>query len=136
MDDEIQSVFSLFFDGTPAAVREIDTSRGDADFRATFIVETASGGKAVIKLADNDFTFPEKIAVWQRTVEEYRKLGYFAPGSSGTSPAPFPSSRSAGTDARPTPRNLRHIILSETGFRRTSAGTKRCMTAIWGTSGG
>ena len=132
MNDEIRSVFSLFFDGAPAAVREIDTSRGDADFRATFIVETASGGKAVIKLADNDFTFPEKIAVWQRTVEEYRKLGYFCP----TSPAPFPSLRSAGTDARPTPRNLRHTILSETGFRRTSAGTKRCTTAICGTFGG
>ena len=79
MDDEIKSVFSLFFDGAPIAAREIDTSRGDADFRATFIVERAAGCKIVIKLADNDFTFPEKIAVWQRTVEEYRKLGYFCP---------------------------------------------------------
>ena len=79
MDDEIKSVFSLFFDDAPLAAREIDTSRGDADFRATFTVERVAGGKAVIKLADNDFTFPEKIAVWQRTVEEYRKLGYFCP---------------------------------------------------------
>ena len=79
MDAEIEKLFALFFDDTPIAVQRIDTSRGDADFRATFIVEIASGGKFVLKLADNDFTFPGKIAVWQRTVEEYRKLGYYCP---------------------------------------------------------
>ncbi|MBR0199083.1 MAG: phosphotransferase [Oscillospiraceae bacterium] len=79
MNAEIEKLFALFFDDTPIAVQRIDTSRGDADFRVTFIVEIASGGKFVLKLADNDFTFPEKIAVWQRTVEEYRKLGYFCP---------------------------------------------------------
>ena len=79
MDAEIEKLFALFSDDTPIAVQRIDTSRGDADFRATFLVETASGGKFVLKLADNDFTFPGKIAVWQRTVEEYRKLGYYCP---------------------------------------------------------
>lgn len=79
MDDEIKRIFSLFFDEAPTAFHEIDTSRGDTDFRATFLVETDAGHKRVLKLADNDFTFPEKIAVWQRTVEEYRKLGYFCP---------------------------------------------------------
>ena len=79
MNQEIKNVLALFFDETPAAAHLIDTSRGEADFRATFIVETASGGKVVLKLADNDFTFPEKISVWQRTVEEYRKLGYYCP---------------------------------------------------------
>lgn len=79
MDDEINRVFSMFFDGAPTAVQEIDTSRGETDFRATFIVDTAAGGKYVLKLADNDFTFPEKIAVWQRTAEEYRRLGYYCP---------------------------------------------------------
>ncbi len=79
MDDEIKKVFSLFFDDVPAAFHRIDTSRGETDFRATFIVETAPGGKYVLKLADNDFTFPEKISVWQRTAEEYRKLGYYCP---------------------------------------------------------
>lgn len=79
MDNEINCVFSLFFDDTPTTAHLVDTSRGDADFRATFIVETAQGGKFVLKLADNDFTFPEKISVWQRTVEEYRKLGYYCP---------------------------------------------------------
>ena len=79
MDEEIKNIVSLFFDDAPTALREIDTSRGDADFRVTVLVDTASGGKYVVKLADNDFTFPEKIAVWQRTVEEYRKLGYYCP---------------------------------------------------------
>lgn len=79
MDAEIEKLFALFFDDTPIAAQRIDTSRGDADFRATFIVEIASGGKFVLKLADNDFTFPGKIAVWQRTVEEYRKLGCYCP---------------------------------------------------------
>jgi Putative homoserine kinase type II (protein kinase fold) len=79
MNHEIKNVLSLFFDDTPVASHLIDTSRGDADFRATFIVEMVSAGKVVLKLADNDFTFPEKISVWQRTVEEYRKLGYYCP---------------------------------------------------------
>ncbi len=79
MNEEIKNVFSLFFDEKPIAAHAIDTSRGDTDFRATFIVETISGGKYVLKLADNDFTFPEKVSVWQRTVDEYRKLGYYCP---------------------------------------------------------
>ena len=79
MDDEIKRIFALFFDGAPIDSYTIDTSRGDADFRATFIVETDAGEKNVLKLADNDFTFSEKIAVWQRTVDEYRKLGYYCP---------------------------------------------------------
>ena len=79
MNDEIIRIFSLFFDDVPVSTRLIDTSRGDTDFRLTFIVQTDTGNKYVLKLADNDFTFPEKIAVWQRTVEEYRKLGYWCP---------------------------------------------------------
>ena len=79
MDKEIAKVFSLFLDEVPAAVQPLDTSHGEEDFRGTFIIETEAGNKYVLKLADNDFTFPEKIAVWQRTVEEYRKLGYYCP---------------------------------------------------------
>ena len=79
MNDKINRVFSMFFDDSPMAVQEIDTSRGETDFRTAFIVGTAAGGKYVLKLADNDFTFPEKIAVWKRTVEEYRRLGYYCP---------------------------------------------------------
>ena len=79
MDNEIAKVFSLFFDDVPVTAETIDTSRGDADFRITSIVETDTGCKYVLKLADNDFTFPDRIAVWQRTAEEYRKLGYYCP---------------------------------------------------------
>ena len=79
MDSAFRTVFSRFSAETPIEVRRINTSRGDDDFRTAFIVETDSGNKYVLKLADNDFTFPEKIAVWQRTVEEYRRLGYFCP---------------------------------------------------------
>ena len=79
MDEAVKTVFSRFFNEIPVLSRKIDTSRGDEDFRATFVVETDRGNKYVLKLADNDFTFSEKIAVWQRTVEEYRKLGYYCP---------------------------------------------------------
>lgn len=33
----------------------------------------------MLKLADNDFTFAERITAWQRCAEEHRKLGYYAP---------------------------------------------------------
>ncbi len=79
MDEELKRAFSLFFDDDPASVQTIDTSRGDTDYRSTFIIETDTGIRHVLKLADNDFTFPEKITVWQRTVGEYRKLGYYCP---------------------------------------------------------
>ena len=79
MEDEIKRLFSLFFEGVPTEVQTIDTSRGEADFRQTFLFGTEAGPRYVVKLADNDFTFPEKIAVWQRTAEEYRGLGYYCP---------------------------------------------------------
>ncbi len=91
MDNVLKTVFSRFFDDIPTWVQKIDTSRGDTDFRATFIVETDRGNKYVLKFADNDFTFPEKNGIWHRTVEEYRNLGYFCPriyrDKSGSFPA-------------------------------------------------
>ena len=79
MNDEMLKIFSLFFDDAPRSARFIDTSHGEADFRAAFIIDTEANCKYVLKLADNDFTFPEKITVWQRTVEEYRRLDYYCP---------------------------------------------------------
>lgn len=61
--DEITLIFSLFFDDTLISCQVINTSRGDSDFRETIIAKTVSGSKWVIKLADNDFTFPDKIKV-------------------------------------------------------------------------
>lgn len=69
----------LFFDAEPETVEAINTSHRDADFREVLIYTLASGEKRIVKLADNDFTFPEKIAMWQRTAEEYRRLGYYCP---------------------------------------------------------
>ena len=79
VDPIVPEVFHRFFDGTPASWETIETSRGDDDFRITVIVSTAEGEKYVLKFASNDFTFPEKMRMWQRTVEEYRKLGYYCP---------------------------------------------------------
>lgn len=79
MQAEIERIFSLFSDEMPIAVRTIDTSRNDGDFRMAAIVETNAGSKYVLKLAENDFTFPEKIGIWKRTAEAYRKLGYYCP---------------------------------------------------------
>ena len=79
MEPEIRSIFSLFSDAALSSAQVIETGCSDSDYRAAVIVETDTGSKAVLKLADNDFTFPEKIAVWQRTAEEYRKLGVWCP---------------------------------------------------------
>ncbi|MBR4502424.1 MAG: phosphotransferase [Clostridia bacterium] len=79
MDADIVRIFSLFSDAAPSDAQVIETSRGDRDFRAAVIVKTGPGPGYVLKLADNDFTFPDKIAVWQRTAEEYRKLGVWCP---------------------------------------------------------
>lgn len=76
---ELFDVFQLFFDDKPITFEIIDTSRNETDFREVVIAEFETGEKAVIKLADNDFTFPDKIKMWQRTVGEYIKLGYYCP---------------------------------------------------------
>lgn len=79
VDPAIKEIFGRFFDGTPVKADVIDTSRGDDDFRNTVIVTTGEGEKYVLKFAANDFTSPDRIRVWQRTVEEYIKLGYYCP---------------------------------------------------------
>lgn len=76
---EIIGIFARFFDGTPVKADVIDTGTGEGDFRNTVLVTTAQGGRFVLKLAANDFTFPERIRVWQRTAAEYRALGYYCP---------------------------------------------------------
>lgn len=78
-DAEIRAIYARFFDEAPVSAEIIDSSRGEEDFRITAIVSPAEGEKRVLKIVSNDFTFPEKIRVWQRTVEEYRALGYYCP---------------------------------------------------------
>lgn len=85
------SIFQLFYDGEPISFETINTSRRDSDFREVIIAKTASGVKYIIKLADNDFTFPDKIEMWKRTVEEYRQLGYYCPAIIPDKTGQFPT---------------------------------------------
>jgi len=87
---ELINIFQLFFDELPHHYEIKNTSRGDSDFREAVIAEWSSGEKYVIKLSDNDFTFPEKIETWKRCAEEYRKLGYYCPVIFSSKQGDFP----------------------------------------------
>lgn len=76
---ELIYVFQLFFEDLPISFELKNTSRGDNDFRETIVAEWKSGERYVIKLSDNDFTFPDKIEAWKKCADEYRKLGYYCP---------------------------------------------------------
>lgn len=76
---EIEKVWRRFFEEPLESYQKIETGVDDEDFRETVIGKMPSGKRCVLKIVDNDFTFPEKIEVWSRTAEEYRKLGYYAP---------------------------------------------------------
>lgn len=97
-DETVRGICSRFFDSVPASVDMIDTSRGDADLRNTAIITFHGGEKRVLKIVSNDFTFPEKIRMWQRTVEEYRALGYYCPRIMGDREGAFPTVRYSGRD--------------------------------------
>lgn len=86
----LESIFSMFFDTQPALYEVKNTSRGESDFREAIIAEWDSGEKFVIKLSDNDFTFPEKITMWKRCADEYRKLGYYCPMILASKQGDFP----------------------------------------------
>ena len=79
MDKELERIFARFSDEVPESFRVISTGRSETDFRDTVIVTAVSGNRLVLKLSDNDFTFPDKIGMWQRTAEEYRALGCYCP---------------------------------------------------------
>lgn len=89
-NEELIGVFGLFFDELPENIEIKNTSRGEADFREAVIATWSSGEKFVLKLSDNDFTFPEKIEAWQRCAREYRKLGYYCPAILSSKQGEFP----------------------------------------------
>lgn len=91
INQEIKQILQQFFDEIPVKVQTIDTSRGETDFREVLLVTFDSGEKGVLKLSDNDFTFPEKIAMWQRTIMEYRRLGYYCPAILPAKDGSFPT---------------------------------------------
>ena len=91
VDPIVQQTFSRFFDGVPVSAQIVDTSRGDRDMRKTAVVTADDGERYVLKFAANDFTFPDRIRVWQRTAEEYRRLGYYCPRIYGDRSGAFPA---------------------------------------------
>lgn len=98
MDPELKALYNRFFFGSPVAAETIETGTGEDDFRNTAIVTEEGGGKRVIKLAANGFTFPERILAWQRTIEEYRALGYYCPRIFADKFGEFPVIRYRGHD--------------------------------------
>ena len=98
VDQEIIDIFSLFLDETPVSAELIDTSRGEEDFRNTYIIGTAEGNRIVLKITANEFTFPEKIRMWARTIDEYRGLGYYCPKIFCDKNGGFPVIRYKGRD--------------------------------------
>lgn len=74
-----QQIVLLFSNEKIIECKVKNTSHGDTDFREAIFVEFESGKKLVIKTAENEFTNPETIRMWQRCIEEYRKLGYYCP---------------------------------------------------------
>ena len=89
-DQELKIIVSLFFEENIFVSEIKNTSHGENDFRETVILRTESGNKFVIKLADNDFTFAEKIKMWQRCAEEYRSIGYYTPAILESKSGDFP----------------------------------------------
>ena len=87
---KIEEIISLFFDERAEIWDTKDTSHGEKDFREAVFIRTESGNKFVIKLADNDFTFAEKIKMWQRCAEEYRSVGYYTPAILKSKSGDFP----------------------------------------------
>lgn len=88
--NELNYIFQLFFEDLPIRFEVKNTSRNDNDFREVIIAKWSSGDKYVIKLSDNDFTFPDKIKSWVRCAEEYRKLGYYCPAIFYSKKGDFP----------------------------------------------
>ena len=95
-EQELQAIVSLFFDGKTTIQNTINTSHGEHDFREAVFLQTESGDNFVVKLADNDFTFPQKIQMWQSCSESYRSIGYYAPAILSSKTGDFPIVRYKG----------------------------------------
>lgn len=92
------SIINLFADKSPINWDTINTSHGGSDFREVIIARFADDSRLVIKLSDNDFTYPEKIKIWQRCAEEYRSLGYYCPAILPSLNGDFPTVHYKGHD--------------------------------------
>nr|MCR5203985.1 hypothetical protein [Lachnospiraceae bacterium] len=79
MDNTIEKILKIFFDQSAKNITILDTRDDDDDFREAIRIDLENGERYVLKLAANDFTFPDRIRMWGRTADEYRNLGYYAP---------------------------------------------------------
>lgn len=89
-DKDLIRAFQLFFEELPVEYEIKNTSHGESDFREAVIAQWNNGEKYVLKFTDNDFTFSEKIKMWQRCAGEYRKLGYYCPEILASKEGDFP----------------------------------------------
>lgn len=90
-NQELTDIVYRFFNELPSKVEVIDTSHGEKDFRETVIAEWTSGERYVLKIADNGFTFADRIHTWKRCGEEYRKCGYYCPSIICSKDGDFPT---------------------------------------------
>lgn len=93
----IEELLSLFVREQPKQYTVKNTSHGENDFREVIIAEWEPGilpeeyhDHLVVKVADNGFTDPERIAMWKRCAEEYISLGYYCPQILMTRAGEFP----------------------------------------------
>ena len=94
---DVKEIIGLFTEAQPAEVDIRNTSHGESDFREAIIVRLEKGSlpaeqeeRMVIKLADNGFTDPARIGMWERLAEEYRRRGYYCPRFLRTRKGEFP----------------------------------------------
>lgn len=90
-------MLSLFVKDKPKQYTIKNTSHGEKDFREVIIAEwepdilpKGYNDHLIVKVADNSFTDPKRIAMWKRCVEEYIKLGYYCPQIFNTRAGEFP----------------------------------------------
>lgn len=76
---DIRSALSWLTSQPPVQIKKLEIKNVQKDFRAAFAVTLLSGEKYVLKLAENAFTDREHIKMWQRTSEEYSRLGAYCP---------------------------------------------------------
>ena len=91
IESSIEEIAKLFFDEPVVACEAKNTSHGEVDFREALLIQLASNKKFVIKLAENSFTVADRIKMWQRCAEDYRKLGYYAPAILSDKCGEFPT---------------------------------------------
>ena len=94
---DISVIVGLFIGEQPTEYQIINSSHGEDDFREAIIARWEAGilppelgDRMVIKLACNGFSNPERIAMWERLAEEYRKRDCHCPRFLRTRAGEFP----------------------------------------------